>query len=243
MSSVAILSVISNGAFLFPLVTSLRVREYLYAPLYALVIVFSTWYHTCDWKDSACTFRFQVHRDLDFLLAFLLIPTVVVFLIKFQRRYKWIEVSIVLVYAGALAAVIFTNIGNGTSGVIIALVVAGSALLFVSGYWVWYWVKNEKTHGPAYNYFYGTTGILMLAQAAALFLMQDYFVAQRLYHYYHATWHAAAAIGFRQFMLVHVVYETEERKEKRPQSTETKETQRPLLLYPYGKFTTHADST
>ena len=213
---------ISNLAFLYPAKVAFHVRAYLIAAVTLGLVVFSSWFHACDWRDESCTFGFAVHRDLDYNFAFLLGPLIFLYLINFGKRWWWVEYALAAVYVVALALVttMLPQQDNGSATFLVGGAVVGSAFLL----WVVH-VSCGKRRSLVYDTQTAMLGVVAFSQALVLFTIQDFVNSMRLYHYFHGTWHIAAAIGTAAFLSIY---------RKDPENPKS------LLSKENGKYTTRS---
>lgn len=206
-----ILNVVTNLAFLFPLVRALRQRDYVRAYLAAHIVVFSSNWHLCAPANGACVLSRPTSRTGDYVSSLLLPISVLLKLVPFGRvlptpeaaargaqprpaRY-YVELWLHLVAVTVILIAGAENGGFWPLPWVPYLTLLGGALAIVALAWLTLW--RRYGHPPWYDGIDLAIGIVAGAAGLVLFLgIEDALLPYYWSWLVHAPWHVLAAIAF-----------------------------------------------
>lgn len=179
--------VLSNLIFFVPAIRAVRMYRWTRAPIYFLIVFASGSYHTCRSYSSLCIFPSQIHHNLDFFFAELIIPLSALYLIYFPVFYQWIERWFIILFAILIFVLqIYTD-----GAIMVQLVIVAVSFVLVSSYWIWYYSVNGRL--PRYNWIMLSRGITVTILSVALFTVQGRYMQG--YWAIHSIWHILGALG------------------------------------------------
>lgn len=179
--------VVSNLIFFIPAIRAVKWFRWTRAPIYFLVVFASGSYHTCRSYSNLCIFSYQLHHNLDFFFAELIIPLSALYLIYFPIFYQWIERWLIILFA-----ILIFGLQVYTDGaVVVQLVIVGVSFSLVSVYWIGHYVEYKRL--PRYNWIMLSRGIFVTMLSVALFTTQGRYVNG--YWAGHSVWHVLGALG------------------------------------------------
>jgi hypothetical protein len=197
-----IFTIVSNLAFLFPLEEAVEEQEWGPAIVYALIVLCSSLYHSCNSLANGCIGLSPDRlRNMDFFTAQLCIPIIALYAIRVwsDHWYAFKEISLALL----TVALYFAQAYWGNS-FYVQMLVAGLSFGAIFAYWGLYalrrWRKHQRPGAgpvghylPKYNWYYFTFGISLSALAVSLYAAE--MLDHRLYWATHSCWHLCAAFG------------------------------------------------
>jgi hypothetical protein len=190
-----ILPIISNLAFVAPMLRAIVRGHYTRAAIYALIPFTSGSYHACDAYASACLFSFPFHRQLDFFFAELIIPLSALYLVIWG---DWAPVERFLIVGFAVALAIL-QYALPTSDFVVQGIVVATAIVIVAIYWTVYAAmacgRAQKCVAafPEYSWPDLLLFVTLATTSIVMFSVQNYMYYD--YDWIHSLWHCLAAFG------------------------------------------------
>jgi len=179
--------VISNLVFFIPAIRAVKWYRWTRAPIYFLIVFASGSYHTCRSYSNLCIFPYQLHYNLDFFFAELIIPLSALYLIYFPTFYQWVERWLIILFAILIFVLqIYTN-----GAIMVQLIIVAISFAFVSIYWIRYYAQHGRL--PRYDWIMLSRGITVTMLSVALFTVQGRYVEG--YWGGHSVWHVLGALG------------------------------------------------
>ena len=179
--------VLSNLIFFIPAKRAVNYYRWTRAAIYFLIVFASGSYHACRSYSSLCIFPYQLHHDLDFFFAELIIPLSALYLIYFPVFYQWIERWFIIMFA----ILIFVLQVYTDGAIMVQLVIVAVSLLFVVVYWIGHYASYGRI--PRYNWIMLSRGITVTILSIALFTVQGRYMPG--YWLIHSVWHILGALS------------------------------------------------
>lgn len=184
---VGLFPILSNLIFIAP-----AVRAYLWGRVlrafHSLLVLFSSGsYHICKAYAGGCLFDYMMHKDFDYIIAILYLPTDALYLVYFDEAHSYLEWWAILVSIVAVALVT-----TGTmSGFVAHAALGGIVALGVLIYWIVFRVKHGRL--PKYDWRELGVALALSVFGVALFVVQDF--NPDGYWYIHTMWHLTIGMG------------------------------------------------
>lgn len=190
------LTVVSNFAFVVPLVEAYG-RGYVdMAAVYLFIVICSSMYHTCNSFYGACAgLPPHVLHHLDFFFAQLIIPQTALFIVHVPQEWQRLKRMALLL----VAFVIFLTLQFFEATLMIQIIIGGVSFLFIALYWLVYALMHNGDL-PPYDWNYFSMAIGLTSVSVSLFVVQ--MSMPSFYWANHSSWHVLAA--WSQYWLLQI---------------------------------------
>jgi hypothetical protein len=183
---------------LLPSFIAYTLCEYIYFVIYLIIPFTSGSFHACA-EGYACLFPFDVHVKLDYILATLIVPMSMIYIVKWEEFWAPLKEILILFFLLVISLMVVLTKSDDAyawQGLII-----GASLLIPITYWIGYaiymkWIAYPKAtrYFPEYQWFYLAVGISLTVIALIMFISQGTFAYQYTADI-HGFWHILAAYG------------------------------------------------
>lgn len=186
--------VLSNLIFWLPSWKAWRLNRFTRAILYFIMSLASAFHHLCL-GGVWCIFGSATFaRKADFLFAQFLIPVTTLYLIKFTRRWAYIERWLIWSFLVALILVEY----QFDEPFWMQLIIVGISLVMLLAYWIGYMCIHAQGKFPTYDWYNLSLGFAFSALACVLFSTVSVWPGG--YNWIHAIWHILG--GFGQYFIL-----------------------------------------